>query len=90
MALEVDALVRSIEDEKIEEEERERVRFFFFLCAAAFVLFLRTDGPHSVDSGRPRPHRRYQRQSPFHPASSSLLFLPVLTPSHHPLLFDRP
>jgi hypothetical protein len=26
MALEVDALVRSIEDEKIEEEQRERVR----------------------------------------------------------------
>jgi hypothetical protein len=26
MALEVDALVRSIEDEKIEEEEREKVR----------------------------------------------------------------
>lgn len=26
MALEVDALVRSIEDEKVEEEERERVR----------------------------------------------------------------
>lgn len=26
MALEVDALVRSIEDEKIEEDEREKVR----------------------------------------------------------------
>lgn len=26
MALEVDALVRSIEDEKLEEEEREKVR----------------------------------------------------------------
>lgn len=36
MALEVDALVRSIEDEKIEEEERERVRFSPLLYSPTF------------------------------------------------------
>ncbi|KAL8278230.1 hypothetical protein RQP46_009403 [Phenoliferia psychrophenolica] len=61
MALEVDALVRSIEDEKIEEDEREKVR----------DVLARIDGIKDKALMAPRSTRVLLEENPVHPSSSS-------------------
>lgn len=57
MALEVDALVRSIEDEKIDEEAREKVRSRTSLSGVSAVKLI---SRHCSDPRRPSSYRGHQ------------------------------
>ena len=61
MALEVDALVRSIEDEKIEEDEREKVR----------DVLARIDGIKDKALMAPRSTRILLDETPVHPTGTN-------------------
>ncbi|KAM0750408.1 Dbl homology domain-containing protein [Meredithblackwellia eburnea MCA 4105] len=70
MALEVDALVRSIEDEKVEEEEREKVR----------DVLARIDGIKDKALMAPRSTRVLIQEVPANPASPTNPPSPSQTP----------